>query len=205
MPYGMASTFANPASEVNADTTAEQAIPAPHQATDEALMQRYAGGDAHAFDILYARHRGPLYRYLLRGCGDTDLAGELFQDVWTRLIRSRGRYRVKAKFTTWLFRIAHNRLVDHYRRKRPTGEMPADLPAPEGDQPEIHAGHREAADRLINAIAALPFEQREAIALKEERGLSLAEIAQVTNVGRETVKSRLRYALAKLREALPDE
>lgn len=168
-------------------------------------MQRYASGDTTAFDTLYARHRGPLYRYLLRGCGNRDVAGELFQDVWARLIRARHRYRPRARFTTWLFRMAHNRLIDYYRRQRPRGDMPTDLAAPDHDNPEQRTDRRQAADRLLAAIAALPFEQREAIVLKEERGLSLAAIAEVTGVGRETVKSRLRYALAKLRETLTDE
>jgi len=190
---------------VEADTLAAINDTAVADSTDEALMQRYVGGDCAAFDVLYTRHRGPLYRYLLRGCGDRDLAGELFQDVWTRVIRSRKRYRKKARFTTWLFTIAHNRLVDHYRRQRPRGEASVEPPAPPSDQPEIRAGQCEAAQRLHAAIADLPFAQREAILLKEERGLSLAEIADVTGVGRETVKSRLRYALAKLREALPHE
>jgi len=180
------------------------AVPAARAAlvSDEALMQRYASGDAVAFDALYERYRGPLYRYLLRGCGNPDLAGELFQDVWSRLIQNRKRYRVKARFGTYLFRIAHNRMVDHYRRARPPGESPTGLVAAEHHQPEICASRSETADQLLAALAELPFEQREVILLKEERGLSLAEIAVVTNVGRETVKSRLRYALAKLRKAL---
>lgn len=181
-----------------------KAEPAP-LTSDETLMRRYAAGDAGAFDALYARHRGPLYRYMLRGCGDAEVAGELFQDVWARLIRGRARYRVKARFTTYLFRIAHNRLVDHYRSVRPTDALAAETAAPAADQPEMRAAGNETAARLLAAIHSLPLDQREAILLKEERGLSLAEIAQVTNVGRETVKSRLRYALAKLREALPDE
>lgn len=168
-------------------------------------MQRYAAGDMVAFDELYARHRGPLYRYFLRGCGDQDVAGELFQDVWTALIRARHRYRPQARFTTWLFRMAHNRLIDHYRRQRPRGDMPRDLATPGRDDPEHRADRRQAADRLLAAIADLPLEQREAIVLKEERGLSLTDIAEVTGVGRETVKSRLRYALAKLRETLADD
>src|SRR5699024_1409435 len=188
-----------------AATTAPASTEDAGAVTDEILMQRYARGDTAAFDTLYARHRGPLYRYLLRGCGNRDAAGELFQDVWARLIRARHRYRPRARFTTWLFRMAQNRLIDHSRRQRPRGDMPADLAAPDHDNPEQRTDRRQAADRLLIAIAALPFEQREAILLKEERDLSLAAIAEVTGVGRETVKSRLRYALAKLREVLPDD
>ncbi|HSO79887.1 MAG TPA: sigma-70 family RNA polymerase sigma factor, partial [Chromatiaceae bacterium] len=88
------------------------------ESSDEQLMLAYRNGDAEAFAILYHRHRGPLYRYLLQGCANPATAEELFQDVWTNLIRVRETYRVEARFTTWLYRLAHNRLVDHYRRGR---------------------------------------------------------------------------------------
>lgn len=174
------------------------------EATDEDLMRRYAEGEAAAFEALYARHKDPLFRYLLRGCSDRALAAELFQDVWMRLIQSRERYRPSARFTVWLFTLAHNRLVDHYRRTRPGGELPEQV-APAEDEPDARAQHGQAAQRVHAAIARLPFEQREAILLKEERDLGLDEIAAVTGVGRETVKSRLRYALAKLRQELHDD
>src|SRR5688572_8455172 len=79
-------------------------------------MLRYRDGDARAFEALYARHKGPLYRYFLRLARPAAVAEELFQDAWTNLIRARANYEVRAKFTTWLYRLAHNRLVDHYRR-----------------------------------------------------------------------------------------
>jgi RNA polymerase sigma-70 factor (ECF subfamily) len=84
--------------------------------SDEALMLAYRDGDAGAFDVLYARHRGGTYRYLLRQCRNAGLAEEMFQDVWMNLIRARTGYTVQARFTTYLYRIAHNRLMDHFRR-----------------------------------------------------------------------------------------
>ena len=95
-------------------------------------MLRYRAGDAGAFEALYRRHRAPLYRYLRRQCASNAIADELFQDVWMRLIAARGRYRVEAKFTTYLYRIAHNRLVDHYRQR---GNASGDVD-PEPDPPE---------------------------------------------------------------------
>ena len=80
---------------------------------DEILMLRYRDGDTDAFARLYARHKGPLYRYLLRQCGQPAVAEELFQDVWLKLIAGRSGYAVQARFAAWLYRIAHNRLVDH--------------------------------------------------------------------------------------------
>jgi RNA polymerase sigma-70 factor (ECF subfamily) len=177
--------------------------------TDETLMLHYRDGDSDAFARLYTRHKGPLYRYLLRQCGPV-VAEELFQEVWLKLVAARAGYTVQAKFTTWLYRIAHNRLVDHYRasaRGLPLSyadDCPewAHIPGPEGAQPEVWDDRQRQAERLLALLAELPEAQREALLLKEEAGLSLEEIAQATGTGRETVKSRLRYALARLRQGL---
>lgn len=187
------------------ETTPAVASTAGDCGTDENLMRRYAGGDAGAFDTLYERHKGPVYRYILRNVGDRASADELFQDIWLRLIRGRHKYQSSAQFTTWLFTLSRNRVIDHYRRRRPTGPMPADVAAPDHEQPEARLSQTARAARLRAAVAALPFDQRDAFLLKEERGLTLAQIATISGVGRETVKSRLRYALSKLREVLRDE
>jgi RNA polymerase sigma factor (sigma-70 family) len=189
-------------------------MPASAAPGDEDLMLAYAAGDAAAFDALYARHKGGVYRYLLRHCRQGGVADELFQDVWMNLIRARGSYVPSAKFTTWLYRLAHNRLIDHYRASGQVSLVSADdeahadsvagLPANHGDQPERRAENRELGARLLDAVAALPAAQRQAFLLQQEGGLSLAEIAEVTGAGVETVKSRLRYAMNKLREDLSD-
>ncbi len=181
--------------------------------TDEALMLRYASGDAAAFDLLYQRHRGGLFRYLLRHVGShRSVAEELFQEVWAGLIGARGRYQVQAKFTTWLYTLAHNRVVDHFRRHRPLelvsidddceADDRPDLPAPETAQPERIAQARQQARRLLLLVEKLPVAQREAFLLHEEAGLSVEEIALVTGSDREAIKSRLRYALDKLRRGM---
>jgi len=177
---------------------------------DETLMLRYRDGDARAFARLYARHKGPLYRYLLRQCGQPAVAEELFQDVWLKLIAARTGYTVQARFAAWLYRIAHNRLIDYYRASRRgvpvsyTEDCPEwiEIPAPVEEQPEYRESRHHQAKRLLALLAELPEAQREALLLKEEGGLSLEEIAQATGTGRETVKSRLRYALARLRRGL---
>jgi RNA polymerase sigma-70 factor, ECF subfamily len=165
-------------------------------------MQAYAGGDAAAFETLYRRHKDALYRYLLRGTASPETAGDLFQDVWKNLIQARARYRPDAPFGAWLFKLAHNRMMDHFRMQRPTSEMPDDLAAPESERPDQTAARHGEARRLLDALAALPAEQREVIVLREERDLTLEQIAEIQGVGRETVKSRLRYALSKLREVI---
>ena len=167
-------------------------------------MQAYAGGDAAAFETLYRRHKDALYRYLLRGTSSPDAAADLFQDVWRNLIQARARYRPDAPFGAWLYKLAHNRMMDHFRMQRPTTEVSEDLEAPRSERPDETVARRSEALRLLDALAALPAEQREVIVLREERDLTLEQIAEVQGVGRETVKSRLRYALAKLREVLDD-
>lgn len=167
-------------------------------------MLAWAGGDAGAFERLYRRHKDSLYRYFLRHVRPPDLAGEAFQDVWQKVIQSRDRYRADAPFAAWLYTLAHHRLMDHYRGQRPNDEMPDDLPAPEHDHPERHAEQSQQSYRLLAALQTLPPEQREIIVLREEQDFTLEQIAAIQGVGRETVKSRLRYALAKLREVLDD-
>src|SRR4051794_41934323 len=87
------------------------------EAPDEELMAAYRDGNAAAFDTLYARHRGPLFRYVLRGVKIRAVAEELYQEIWIRVIEARKRYSPTARFTTWMYTIAHNRLIDHWRRK----------------------------------------------------------------------------------------
>jgi len=176
--------------------------------TDEELMLAYAQGDVRAFDALYGRQRGMLYRFILRSVSDRATADELYQETWSRLIASRTRYRVEARFSTWLLQIAHNLIVDSFRRARPqagaeeTETVMRELGAPEADRPEQVLGEFEQRRRLQVALESLPSEQREAFLLRVESGLGLEEIAAVTGAGHETVKSRLRYAFAKIREKL---
>lgn len=180
-------------------------------ADDETLMLRYATGDAQAFAILYGRHRAGLYRFCLRMVVDRGLAEEIFQDTWTSLVQARARYRVEARFKTFLYQIARNRMIDLLRKDRRTafslddaaGEgLAATLAAPEHDAPEALWERRRSAERIVAAVEALPPAQREAFLLHEEGEMTLEEIARLTGVGRETVKSRLRYALGRLRDAL---
>jgi RNA polymerase sigma-70 factor (ECF subfamily) len=123
-----------------------------------------------------------------------------------RVIEARGRYSVRAKFTTWLYTIAHHRITDHWRKRglRLVEADDADPPAPRSYEPEPRAEGREDLTRLAAALAALPEMQRETFLLHEEAGMTLAEIAAATGASEEAAKSRLRYALARLREALGD-
>jgi RNA polymerase sigma-70 factor, ECF subfamily len=177
---------------------------------DAQLMLAYARGEMRAFETLYSRHRGALYRYLMRQARDGEIANDLFQEVWSRVIVNRARYEPRAKFRTFLFTLAHNCFIDHCRRTkaRPTGMGLEDadaadlLPACEESQPDSLLARDETSRRYRAALATLPAEQRDVYLLHEESDLSLEEIARVTGVGAETAKSRLRYAVGKLKAAL---
>jgi RNA polymerase sigma-70 factor (ECF subfamily) len=180
------------------------------EAPDEELMLAYGRGDAGAFETLYRRHRGPLFRFMLRAlsnsAGHRSTAEEVFQEAWIRVIEARGRYTPQARFTTWLYTIAHNLLVDHWRKKGLTlVQLEDDAPLAAPDNPARQAEARESLARLLQAIDALPAVQREAFLLHQEAGLTVAEIAAVTGAGEEAAKSRLRYAMAKLKSAVNDD
>ncbi len=167
-------------------------------------MSRFQNGDATAFETLYASHRGALYRYFIRQVA-RNAVDDLFQDVWLRVIKGQARYRPDAPFSAYLFRIAHNILVDHYRRAGRLPELTStehlELPDP-GAGPEREFTQSEMRAAISAALADLPAAQRETFLLHEEAGLTLEQIATVVGTGRETIKSRLRYALNRLRRDL---
>lgn len=176
--------------------------------SDEQLLLLFQEGDHGAFSELYSRHKDSLYRYFLRQCQQVLVAEELAQDVWTNIIRQVQQYQEKAKFTTYLYHIAHNRLIDHHRRQqvRPV-EMHNPHPGMEaqacaGSQPEQQLQDQQRLEEVKRLVAELPREQRDAFLLKQEAGLNQEEIAHITGTNPETVKSRLRYAYTKLRQAL---
>jgi RNA polymerase sigma-70 factor (ECF subfamily) len=168
-------------------------------------MLAYQDGNAGAFETLYARHRGRLYRFVLRSVKARGTAEELFQEIWIRVIEARSRYTPQARFTTWLYTIAHNLLTDHWRKKGLVlVELDEDAQAPAPDDPARSAEARQALSRFAAALEALPPLQRQAFLMHEEGGLSIAEIAQATGSNEEAAKSRLRYAMAKLKSAVGD-
>lgn len=173
-------------------------------------MLAYRDGNAAALDELYRRHKAPLFRYLSRQCRDAATAEELFQDIWMNIVRARSTYTVAARFTTYLYHLAHNRLIDHYRRRAPAALVSFDdetaaLPEPASpahEQPDAAYEAKQQAARLLELLATLPEAQRESFVLQHEAGMSIQDIAEITGVTRETAKSRLRYAMARLREGM---
>ena len=183
------------------------APPMGHTPEDSALMLRYKDGDTAAFETLYRRHNDALYRYLLRMCRNRAAAEDVFQDVWGKIIKARSNYRPTAKFTTFMYRVAHNCFIDHVRRNKRHAnnlELEPELHADPTESPETITERRLAKERLALALQDLPDEQRDAFLLHEEAGLSIDQIASVTGSNRETAKSRLRYAVNKLRTAIEE-
>lgn len=199
------------AGELSSAATAAPASAVEAVVPDDAtLMLRYRKGDVRAFETLYKRHKGALYRYLQRLCRNPEMANDLFQEVWSKVIASRERYEVRAKFTTFLFHIAHNCAVDQFRRAgRPQEKLAQDVDAladqlagPSHENPDAALSESQLRADFKRALDELPAEQRDVFLLYEETGLGLEEIGRVTGVAMETAKSRLRYALGKLRGAL---
>lgn len=177
---------------------------------DTSLMLRYRSGDLQAFELLYARHKTALYRYLRQSCRDAAMADDVFQEVWSKVIVSRERYEPRAQFKTFLFKIAHNCAIDALRRTGRATERDSQsiddvidrLSDAVHERPDAHVAQAQLQGEVDGALARLPAEQRDTFVLYEESGLNLHEIAQLTGVSMETAKSRLRYALSKLRAAL---
>jgi RNA polymerase sigma factor (sigma-70 family) len=185
------------------------------QEPDENLMMRFGRGEAAAFEFLYRRHESRVFRYLLRNVKNEAAANDLMQEVWFAVVRGAANYRPTAKFTTWLFTIAHNRTVDLIRANHRLQSLNADDDAdPEASspldrladspqlEPPAQVQSQDEAAALMSAVAQLPAEQRSAFLLQAEGGLSVEEIADATGSNFEAVKSRLRYARAKLRQLL---
>lgn len=186
---------------------------------DEVLMQQYAKGEVKAFTELYLRHKNSLYRYFMRQLSSKELAEELYQEVWNKLIKARSTYQVSSKFTTWLYRIAHNELIDYYRRN--TIEKKIIVTSAEEIVENVDVSNNETKltdNEQINAydilhseqqkkqlkccLKQLPRQQKEAFLLKHESGFTLNEIAQLIGESSESVKSRIRYGLSKLKHCV---
>jgi RNA polymerase sigma factor (sigma-70 family) len=193
---------------------------------DDHLMRAFAQGDARAFEQLYARHHAALYRFVRRVLGREagTQADEVFQDTWLRVVRARERWAPQgATFRTWLFTLAHHRAIDQLRKSgrevsldhgdderepwQPAADAAAwhDWPAAAQALPDSAPEQvfwRAAGQRLLDCLDALPAVQRSAFLLHHEDGLALDDLARALEVGFETAKSRLRYAMSKLRTCM---
>jgi RNA polymerase sigma-70 factor (ECF subfamily) len=177
------------------------------RSTDESLMLKYQRGDSSAFEKLYKRHKDPLYAYLYRSHVDLAAIEEIAQESWIAVINSVKRYRASAKFKTYLYAIAHRKLVDFWRKNKmerltdrvdEKGEMIVEkVPGPS----KLNASAIDLSMDLLLALESLSKDQQQAFLLREE-GFSRKEIAVMTGSNEETIKSRIRYATGNLRRIL---
>jgi RNA polymerase sigma factor (sigma-70 family) len=198
--------------------------PGPDAAEDARLLAAFARGDAAAFDRLYARHEAALYRFVRRLLGREleRQADEVFQDTWLRVVQSRERFSADgaASFRTWLFTLAHHRAIDQLRKSgrevslatedgrdddapfTPAGEPWLDWPVPGGAAADDRLFWRRAGERLLGCLDQLPATQRAVFLMHHDDDYTLDDIARALELGFETAKSRLRYAMAKLRTCM---
>lgn len=174
---------------------------------DEALMAAYQDGNVHAFELLFERHRRPLFTFLVHRLGDRTLAEDLFQDIFLRIAKKKQSFDLGRRFRPWLFTIAHNVVIDHHRRKSVKSAINAeDHMEHESVDPRRgpleRAVQEEVACGISEALQKLPDEQREVFLMRERAGLDFAAIAEALGCGTSTAKSRMRYALENLRRHL---
>lgn len=183
-------------------------------------MLAFRGGDASAFETLVARHQRGIFNYVLRSVRDRGRSEEVLQEVFLRVVRAKDRYERSAKFTTWVYAIARNLCVDESRRARFRDHQSLDAKRPgrDGDQGATLLSRMPAPDvptdaaaeapklrrRLADAVDALPDDQREVFLMRQMGGLSFRDIGETLGVPENTIKSRMRYALEKLRQQLSD-
>ena len=187
-------------------------------ATDEMLMVRYQRGEREAFAELVRRHNRPIYNFVLRQLRVPSVSEDVTQDVFMRLVQNAADFKHEARFLTWLYTIARNLCIDQLRKishrrhaslDQPLGES-ADGPSllDSISDPNPHASAERSAvssevrSSIVRAVDSLPDDQREVFLLREVANLPFRDIAEITGVGENTVKSRMRYALDRLKDAV---
>ena len=183
---------------------------------DEALLRAYQDGDARGFEALLVRYRTPLFNFVLRSVRDRGHAEEVYQDVWMRVIERCDEFRGDAKFSTWLYAIARNRCVDYQRKMTFRRHASLDAVRTPGEpsliervpHPGVATDHladgRTLQSRIAIAVEELPADQREVFLLRQFQGMAFKDIGDVVGVSANTAKSRMRYALERLQQALGD-
>ncbi|MBR5324812.1 MAG: sigma-70 family RNA polymerase sigma factor [Muribaculaceae bacterium] len=177
--------------------------------TDEELVALYSEGDNGAFDVLLLRHKNRIYSYVFYIVKDRDLAEDIFQETFVKVITTikQGRYVESGKFSSWITRIAHNLIIDHYRQEKSENHIPnSDMNPDVFNRKELSEGTVE--DSMISAqvridirklVNALPDNQKEVLVMRYYQNMSFKEIADATNVSINTALGRMRYAIMNMR------
>jgi RNA polymerase sigma-70 factor, ECF subfamily len=184
---------------------------------DEELMRSFQRGDFAAFEELVRRHKQGLYNFVLRRTRNTQVAEDVVQDAFLRVVQGAREYKHEAKFSTWLYTVARNLCIDFARKS--VHRRHASLDQSSGNEEgatlvektansdlgaERKALGQELQSKITAAVEALPEDQREVFVLREVSNLPFKEIAEITGVSENTVKSRMRYALERLQDALSE-
>ena len=186
--------------------------------SDENVLEHVIAGDLDQFAILVDRYQHKLYSFFFRSTGSRDGAAELAQETFVRAYRKADSFRSDAKFSTWLFRIARNLAIDESRKRkfrrhrsleenvanRESGQLKTRIADSRAPDPERRTADRALKTQIAHAVECLPDDQREVFLLRQIQGLSFREIADLCDISENTAKSRMRYALEKLRSLLSD-
>lgn len=167
-------------------------------------MREFASGDESSFLLLFERYKERIYRYVKRMCSSDASAEELFQDIWEKLIKNRDKFNTHLKFSSYIFSIAHNRVIDHFRNTSLVTfeQFDDDSATSEWVSIEDQAYGHEQIKRFKQVFDSLPAPQREIFILHEETSMTMVEIAEAIGTKTETAKSRLRFALVNLRKGM---
>ena len=177
--------------------------------SDEVLTAAAAGGDESAIEKLYERYRRPVYSYLNRMLNnDTMSADDIFQELWIKVINKLPEYHESGKFSAWLFRVARNQVLEHFRREKSRAKLgfltdDGELPEQPGvnEEPQSMVGARELAQQLEKLLKQMPPEQKE-VFLMRQNGMSFKEIAEIQKCPVNTALGRMHNCLKFLRQNL---
>lgn len=177
--------------------------------SDQILVQSYLSGDEAAFEVLIRKHKDKVFAFILSKLKNYNLAHDVFQDTFIKVINSlkRGKYNEEGKFVPWVMRIAHNLVIDHFRRQKKTRSI---APTKYFDIFDVISTDEKNAEEILideqitsdvrKLIQELPFDQKEVLMMRYYRDLSFKEIAEITDVSINTALGRMRYAVINLRK-----
>jgi len=184
----------------------------PEDLSDNSLVQQFVDGNQSAIEVLISRHKKRVFTYILLIVKDHHLAEDIFQDTFIKVIRSlkSGRYTENGKFISWVLRISHNLIIDHFRKEKllsttSNDDTIVDLfnsPRYSEENIEDKLVYEQITSDVRLLINELPDDQREVIMMRHYQGLSFKEISDLTNVSINTALGRMRYALINLRKLI---
>ncbi len=182
---------------------------------DNELVQLFLNGDLNSIEVLIRRHKNRVYSYILLIVKKQDLAEDIFQDTFIKVIRSlkHGKYTENGKFISWVLRIAHNLIIDHFRREKLCGTVSSDSFENDifnswkfsDENIEDQLVMNQILSEVKDLVKELPEDQQQVVYMRHYQGLSFKEIAEQTGVSINTALGRMRYALINLRKMIKEK